>query len=731
MRRPVGLPEAPGRFSRALIAAALLSLGGASGPEAATAQQTAGSLTGTVVDAETGRPVSAATILLRGSTLTGLTDEQGVFRLEQLLPGRYTVQVIVYGYEIVERPDVEIVAGRLTRIEFSVTKTIIEVPGLIVTASRRSERPGEAPVSVAVLTSREIFERNVTTLDEALPFAQGVVFNAGQMDIRGSTGLARGVGSRVLMLLDGHRMLAGVSGAIDFGSLPVLDVDRIEIVKGPHSTLFGTNALGGVVNVLTGRPPDEPETLARLHYGQYDTPSRFRFTDETLSMQGVKLQHSRWLGNVGATLFAGWESSDGFRQNGNFERWGLRAKTVFGRHSDRPVEAFLIYSREDEDEFFDWLSEDRPLEVEPIELGDWKRDDDLILGLTASPINTQSLLLQVKPHLYYTKIQNHFHDSDDFHKSTRYATDIQLSTDPVARHGLTFGSEVAATTVTSTLVGDPLLWDLAAYGQDEVEISDKLRGSLGLRLDYHAAEGAESELNLSPKFGLVYKPTEGLSLRTSVSRGYRAPTPSEQFTETVQFGFRVIPNLELRGESAWAGEVGLTANPFPWLWLDGAVFHSEYDDLIEPSTVPDELFLFQFRNVADARVTGLDVGAKFGIIPDLLGLDVSYMFLDSKNKDTGKALQYRSKHNVTGTLWGLKRALAVDVRFRSRVEEVLAFPFDPRDDITVVDVRGGYRLLGVDLQAKITNLFQAEYVDVQERNPGASRSFVLSVSPRL
>ncbi len=697
----------------------------------AVAQEATGALTGVVVDAEDGSPISGATILLSGSTLSALTNEQGIFRLDELLPGRYTVQVIVYGYEIVERPAIEVVAGQQTRIEVPVTKTIIEVPGLIVTASRRSESPGEAPVSVAVLTSREIFERNVTTLDEALPFAQGVVFNAGQMDIRGSTGLARGVGSRVLMLLDGHRMLAGVSGAIDFATLPVLDVDRIEIIKGPHSTLFGTNALGGVVNVLTGRPPDEPETKARLHYGQFDTPSQFKFTDETLSMQGVKLQHSRWLGNVGATLFAGWESSDGFRQNGNFERWGLRAKTVFGRTSDRPVEAFILFSREDQDEFFDWLSEDRPLEVDPVELGDWKRDDDLVLGLTASPINTQSLLLQVKPHIYYTKVQNHFHDSDDFHRSTRYATDVQLSTNPAARHGLTFGGEAAATTVTSSLVGDPLLWDLATYAQDEIKISDNVRGSIGLRLDYHSTNETDAELNLSPKMGFVYRPTEGLSLRTSVSRGYRAPTPSEQFTETVQFGFRVIPNLELKGETAWAGEVGLTANPFPWLWLDAAVFHSEYNDLIEPSTVPGELFLFQFRNVADARVTGLDMGAKFGIVPNMLGLDVSYLFLDSENKDTGKALQYRSRHNVTGTLWGLKRAVAVDVRFRSRVEEVLAFPFDPRDDITVVDVRAGYQVLGVYVQGKVTNLFQAEYVDVQERNPGASRSFVLSVSPRF
>ena len=112
----------------------------------------------------------------------------------------------------------------------------------------------------------------MTSLDEALPFAQGVTFNAGQMDIRGSTGIARGVGSRVLMLLDGHRMLGGVSSAIDFGVLPILDVERIEIVKGPHSTLWGTNAMGGVVNVITRPLVVEAESVVRGYYGVFDTP---------------------------------------------------------------------------------------------------------------------------------------------------------------------------------------------------------------------------------------------------------------------------------------------------------------------------------------------------------------------------------------------------------------------------------------------------------------------------
>ena len=89
---------------------------------------------------------------------------------------------------------------------------------------------------------------------------------------------------------------------------------------------------------------------------------------------------------------------------------------------------------------------------------------------------------------------------------------------------------------------------------------------------------------------------------TSLSRGYRAPSVSEQFTSTTVFGFRVVPNLELRGESAWAGEVGATAIPNDRLWFDAGIFWSEYRGLIEVGVAPKQFFTFQFQNVAEARV---------------------------------------------------------------------------------------------------------------------------------
>jgi len=192
-----------------------------------------------------------------------------------------------------------------------------------------------------------------------------------------------------------------------------------------------------------------------------------------------------------------------------------------------------------------------------------------------------------------------------------------------------------------------------------------------------------------------------------------------------------VPNLSLRGERAWAGEIGTTARVGRWLRLDAALFYSDFRDLIEPSPLAGQLFTFQFQNVARARVAGLDAGAQVGLFEDRLGFKANYLFLDTEDERTGAPLAYRSPHNVTLTVSVFHELLAVDYLFRSEVESVLAFPLDPRGSISVVDLRLAYRIGNWVVMGKVSNLLQSEYVDIQERNPGASRLFRLTIMPRF
>ncbi len=686
-------------------------------------------LHGRVISASSFEPVPGVTLFLRGTALQAISNSDGTFVIPSPPSGSYTLVVAGIGYQTAEEL-VEIPSdGSMPALQIRLERAVLRLSNLTVTAGRNTYQANETPVSVAVLDQREIEARGVVTIDEALRFAQGVAFNAGYMDVRGSTGFSKGVGSRVLMLLDGHRMLGGVTSAIDFDALPVMDLDRIEIAKGPHSTLWGGNALGGVVNILTRKPGQAPETTVRAHYGVFDTPPNRVFTDENLSRQGLAVQHKRRFGRVGTTVHASRQTSDGFRQNGTMGQWNVRVKAVSDVESPNAWEVFGNWVQREEDEFFTWLSPDRPLEVAEAELGDWYRTEDLFVGLTARPVAKPKARLEIKPQVHRSEVENFYKDNDDFHSSTRLGTDFQLSLFPSNRLGLVVGGDVAQTMIASNFLDPvPTTRDLGIYASSDITLSDRWLASVGIRLDGHSATSAESDLALNPKLGLVHAVSNKMSLRGSVTRGYRAPSVSEQFSSTRVFGFQAIPNPELRGESAWAWELGAIYQSGRGLAVDVGAFWTNYDGLIEPTNAPNALFTFQFRNVVEGMVRGVDAGVRLNLIPEKADLHATYMYLDTEDGRTGKALPYRSRHNFAASLEFLGGALAMDFRHRSRVEQVLVFPTDARSGITVFDFRWNWQVRGTLVQAKVENLFQARYVDVQERNPGASRSFRLTVT---
>jgi iron complex outermembrane receptor protein len=351
----------------------------------------------------------------------------------------------------------------------------------------------------------------------------------------------------------------------------------------------------------------------------------------------------------------------------------------------------------------------------------------------------ESHRLQLTPYLEHDDSRNHYHDNHDYHRATKVGSGARLTLAPSPSSTLTVGTDVSHTTVASnflgrpvndtseSFVGRPAIDDYGIYAQGEQQLSERLTGSLGARFDYHHARGSSAEQSLSPKLGLALRVTPSLSARVSVGRGYRAPAAIEQYVSTFQSGFHVVPNPELHGESSWSTEVGVTSQVRPWLWMDGALFESWYRDLIgpAPAAVPLE---FQFRNITRARVRGLDFETRLSAIPELLSFDVTYLYLDTRDESIGGPLPYRSPHNVTLTVNGLGGLVGADVRYRSRVQRVLAYPLDQRGSSTVVDLRLAWAIAGTTLQGRISNVFQARYVDVQERNPGAPRSIMLTVS---
>ena len=698
-------------------------------PAGAQAGAGTGKLNGTIRDADTGVPVEGASVQVRGTLLSTVTNGQGQFTISGIPPTTpHTIRLIAIGYAADSVPGFILQPGESRTLDLTLHRTPLDLQEIIVTASRLSERRVETPASVAVLPFSEILARNVTTLNRALEFVPGVTFNGpDQMDIRGSTGFARGVGSRVLMLLDGHPALSADGGEINFRALPVIDLARTEIVKGAYSALYGSNALGGVVNLITTPVDDRPTTAARAHFDAYDVPAGYQWSDGLLNAQGLGLQHSRRLGPVGARAYVGYEGTDGYTQNGQDHIWMARVKLQSLPTATHQWDAFALYTNEKSQEFLTWRADSLPFEVSPQFLGDNARDQVLLSGATVAAVTTANTLLRLSPFLTWNSSKNDFAANQDWHSAIKPGINAALMRSLSPKNTLTMGTDAAYTWVSSNFIGSPQIVDAALFMQDEARIGANLKGEVGVRADYHDATTAQSEFVVSPKIGASLRLSNSVTMRSSIGAGYRAPSAIEQFVNTFQFGFHVLPNPSLQGERSWSAEVGTSAVLWNRLQVDAAVFGSRYSNLIGPAAISGSSPLaFQFQNIANARVIGLDVGANATINANWLGVAATFLYLDSEDLDTGRPLPYRSQFNVTGTVTTLHGHAGVDVHYRTAAEEVLAYPLDPRQNITVFDLRLDYRLVGVLWQLKVSNLFNSFYTDVLERNPGAPRMIGLT-----
>ena len=142
-----------------------------------------------------------------------------------------------------------------------------ELEKMVVTATMTEKKMEEAPGSIEVITSQEIAEMNAQTVAEALEVATGLM-------VTGETGRIkalsiRGTGNKhTLVLIDGRRFSMGYKDFLDINQISVDMIDRIEVVRGPTSALYGSDAIGGVVNIITKKPPRDLAAGATYQYGK-------------------------------------------------------------------------------------------------------------------------------------------------------------------------------------------------------------------------------------------------------------------------------------------------------------------------------------------------------------------------------------------------------------------------------------------------------------------------------
>jgi len=196
-----------------------------------------GSIAGRVMSESDHEGVAGVRVFLQGTVRGVSTGAQGEFRLAEISPGTYTLVFSMIGYQRLTVVGVVVRDTGETVLTVKMIQVPIETDQIVVTANKREQSLDEVPASISVVDATAIERRNAQSIDEVLRYVPGVNITGTQVNIRGFSGYSLGAGSRVLMLLDGIPFIAGDTGELNFESVPMEEVERVEVVKGASSSI--------------------------------------------------------------------------------------------------------------------------------------------------------------------------------------------------------------------------------------------------------------------------------------------------------------------------------------------------------------------------------------------------------------------------------------------------------------------------------------------------------------
>jgi outer membrane receptor for ferrienterochelin and colicins len=536
---------------------------------------------------------------------------------------------------------------------------------VVVTGTRTPERSQRATVKTDVITREEAERRGATNVAEALAAQPGLVVNPGSYGFLGGVSALQIQGfdrDRVLILEDGERIVGDVGGAIDLSALPIGDIERIEVVTGPTSSLYGSAALGGVVNIITappkyegsaGRARFEGRTFSGLLAQGSASYKRGRFwagadldyfrqdpiqRQDDLPDTRIPEIHRRMLG-----LKGGMQITD---------RMDVRLRARAFHDTNDGVQSQLVPNL---GRFVIDLPEktDR-YTLHLIHVTKFKNGSQLRLTLGRQWFdNTTAEDRRDSPidviHERHHRMQSFEGVGTIADGARTWVAGARFEAEHFEQSVTRTDSTAAGPVTTTAPEVLPLGYGTAAaYAQLSWKLGP-VTAMPGVRVEEHTRYGG----NLAPRLAAAWRPNDLVIARASVGRGYRAPSAKELgflFDHSV-FGYRVKGNANLNPEKSWGTNADVTVTPTKRISVRGGVFANWVEDLIDldlanGQTVGPGVIQYAYTNFGKARTAGAELFTTF--TPTWwLRTDASYSYTWTRDDTNDRPLPGRPPHSVT------------------------------------------------------------------------------------
>ncbi|KEO72143.1 TonB-dependent receptor plug domain-containing protein [Anditalea andensis] len=622
-------------------------------------------------------------LLLYPYPLTALQNDQNVLMVKDT-KGRPILHAIVKGPDnfyananaegMVFMPDfyegneeLEIKAMGFETVKFTYQKQaiviLIEKIGnlgeVVVSATRTDRSVEDLPMPVTVINQKQIRETGGMRLSEVLREQTGLQI----VSDHGAGIQMQGMSSDyILILLDGEPLIGRTGGTFDLDRLSVSNIEKIEILKGPSSAIYGSEAMAGVINIITKKNL-APKTL--------NLESRYR-SFQTLDLSAeMGLNQNGWnlSGYFNHFTTAGFDltpdvlgqTGPGFNaQTGQLkverkltEKWDLK---IFGRYYKEASENVMGVMENANLKPVDMLGNKQELNINPT--------------LSFKPSENMRFTLRGMSSVFSTDMLSRFQedysvlDSEDFRQfyhRTEFQGDFSLN----EQNLITLGAGHFMETVEATRYEAENRFDAGyLFFQYQWEPTDKWSMVGGLRGDLHSQFGGR----LSPKLSGMYRLSDKFSWQTSVGAGFKAPDFRQLLlnfnnagigyyvfgSNLVNEGVERLQQLglvqqilidpsnfgALEAEKSIAINTGFRWQPVASIMVQGNFFRNDISNLIETAPVArltSGQNAFSYFNIANVVTQGIELDLNFRITSDLR-LAVGYMYLDAKDEDVLKKI---------------------------------------------------------------------------------------------
>jgi outer membrane receptor for ferrienterochelin and colicins len=520
---------------------------------------------------------------------------------------------------------------------------------IVVTGTRSESTRAASPVTTEVIDRQRLVESGAQTATDALAQRPGLWLSRG---VGGTMGISiQGLDPKYTMILiDGARQIGRTDGVIDLDRFGVEDIEQIEIVRGPASVLYGSDALGGVVNFVTRRPRDgiAVDALARLD-GRLGYELRGRVAGGRGGYAGSLVASYRdgpaiKLDNDGTAIETSFDAYTDSHVTGHAthlrgERWRFDASADYLRRDLRGVDV----ERYPNDDVRAILDRRNLAETAASQLVATRSDER-----TAIRIETAASLY----HGQFLSDQRMGGGLDTYQLTDEALVEgrLQLARQ-LGPHRVLAGGELLRETLESERLSEPGdRLRAAVYAQDEWRLgaSDQIIVVPAARLDADSQFGA----NGTPRLAARWQLPRGAVVRSSVGMGYRAPSFKELLLmfSNPSAGYVVIGNPDLKPETSVSVQGGGEWQVAKWLWLGADGYFNRLRDMIVEELLPDDgsgTLRFTYANIGRARTAGGEVHAT--ATRGRAGLELGYALTRSRDLDVGRPLEGIPAHRVTVT----------------------------------------------------------------------------------